>query len=184
MISNAPRAMVAAATGLATLAAWPALATGDPPDAPLRDCASRGESNRPLSGRVGPNDIRFGPLILQRYPEWKKPLRASDAPADWPYIVKAPVKLRAETAVTLTVAPEATGVAAFAHGRDWVAAVRFEACFANQPAFAYRGTVGAITGFPLAVALKKRSACVPIEAWVDGRANPLRRLVPLGRRRC
>jgi hypothetical protein len=51
-------------------------------------------------------------------------------------------------------------------------------------AFAYRGTVGKFTGFPFAIGLKQRSACIPMQVWVEGREVPLRRVVPVGRGSC
>ncbi len=103
---------------------------------------------------------------------------------EWPYILKAPVILAARTKLVLDVASEAHELAGFQHGGRFVTAVRFEACRERQPAFAYAGTVGKYTGFPFAIGLKQRSACVPMEVWVDGRQAPFRRLVPVGRASC
>jgi hypothetical protein len=67
-----------------------------------------------------------------------------------------------------------------------VSSVRFEACRENVRAYpgAYKGTVGKYTGFPNGFGLARRSMCVPMEVWVEGRDTPIRRLVPFGRRRC
>ena len=51
-------------------------------------------------------------------------------------------------------------------------------------AWAYAGTVGRYTGFPFAIGRVPRTACVPMEVWVEGQAAPIRRLVPFGRRSC
>jgi hypothetical protein len=104
---------------------------------------------------------------------------------DWPYVIKAPVILPARVKVVLAIAPEAVSRAAFqGNRRSYVSAVRFEACRESQPAFAYRGTVGKLTGFPFAIGLTHASDCVPMEVRVDGRRTPIRRVVPVGRRSC
>ena len=124
--------------------------------------------------------MRLGPLVL--WPSVRG--RASRTEDEhWGYMVKAPVVLPARVEVVLAIAPGAASLASFQHG-GFVAAVRFEACPAHEPAFAYRGTVGSYTGFPFAIAIRRRSACVPMDLWVDGRATPLRRIVPVGRRSC
>ncbi len=84
----------------------------------------------------------------------------------------------------LAIAPEATSRAAFQHRGGWLSAVRFTACFERVKAFSYRGTVGPTTFFPFAVAIRQRSACIPMELWIDGRSTRLHRVVPLGRRTC
>jgi hypothetical protein len=48
----------------------------------------------------------------------------------------------------------------------------------------YKGTVGRYTQFPFGFALKKPSACVPMEVWLDGEAVPRRLVVPVGRSSC
>jgi hypothetical protein len=108
--------------------------------------------------------------------------RTSD-PA-WRFAAKSPVVLPARAEVVLAVAPQAVSFAAFQdHGR-YVSAVRFEACREREPAWAYRGTVGKFTGFPFAIGLTRKSACVPMEVWIEGRSTPIRRIVPIGRRSC
>jgi hypothetical protein len=100
-------------------------------------------------------------------------------------VVKAPVILPARRKVVLAIARKATSRAAFqSHRRGYVSAVRFEACREREPAFAYQGTVGKLTGFPFAIGLTHKSDCVPMEAWVDSRTTPVRRLVPVGRKSC
>ena len=92
--------------------------------------------------------------------------------------------LRARTTLVLAIAPEAQHLAAFQHRGRFVPAIRFEACRERTPAWAYAGTVGRYTGFPFAIGRVSRSACVPMEVWVDGRATPFRRVVPIARATC
>lgn len=160
-----------------------------PPEAPLRDCGARHESSKPITDRVTANDVRVGPFVMIRYPEWRKPLRAYGAnpqPEEWPYVLKAPVRLRAGATVTLAIAPAAADLVALlpSNSQEWLPAVRFRACASNRRAHAYKGTVGPITGFGLALGLKNPSACIPMEIWFENRATPLRRIVPIGRLRC
>lgn len=98
--------------------------------------------------------------------------------------MKAPVLLRARSRVILSIPPEASELAAFQHRNGWVSAVRFTACFERVRAFAYDGTVGPTTFFPLGIGLRERSACVPLDLWIDGQRSPLRRVVPIGRPTC
>jgi hypothetical protein len=111
---------------------------------------------------------------------------APSADREWPYVVKTPVFLPARARVVLAVARDGAATAAFqsARRRAYVSTVRFEACRERTPAWTYRGTVGGRTFFPFAIGLARRSACVPLEVWVDGRAEPMRRVVPVGRRTC
>jgi hypothetical protein len=107
----------------------------------------------------------------------------------WRYYVKAPVVLPARQKVVLAIPPESAHLAAFQsrlNSLTAVSSVRFEACRERERAFpgAYNGTVGKYTGFPFGFWLARRSACVPMEAWVDGSASPVRRLVPFGRKSC
>jgi hypothetical protein len=131
--------------------------------------------------KVTRNDVRIGPLVLGN-------VRTADVgptdDADWPYAKKTPLLLKARSRVVLAIAPEASTVAALQHRNDWVAAVRFHACFERVRAFAYEGTVGPTTFFPFGVGLRQRSACVPIQLWIDGRSTPIQRVVPVGRRTC
>ena len=126
--------------------------------------------------------VRLGPLVI--WPSVRGRSQQTNNP-DWPYAVKAPVILPARVKIVLAIAPEAVTRAAFqSHRRSYVPAVRFEACPEQEPAFAYRGTVGKLTGFPFAIGLTHKSDCVPMEVWIDGRAIPIRRVVPVGRRSC
>jgi hypothetical protein len=182
-------AVALALAGVVAVAASAMALAAGPPTAPLRDCNSRIETNRPYTGRVTADDVRLGPVILTRYPDWRRPLRTSASnpdPDDWPYILKAPVRLRAGTTATLAIAPEATDLAAILPGdtREWLSAVRFHACAPSKRAFAYTGKVGPFTGFGQVIGLKKPSVCVPIEVWLENRAAPVRRIVPVGRLHC
>jgi hypothetical protein len=164
-------------------AATAAAPADEPPVAELRHCGTRGDSNRPQRLPPPPR-IRIGPLVI-----WPS-VRARVGPyyrEPWAYYVKAPVILPARTKVVLAVSQNATALAAFQSRRGgFVSAVRFEACREREPAFpgSYRGTVGKYTGFPFGFVLARRSACVPLEVWIDGRLEPIRRLVPFGRRSC
>jgi hypothetical protein len=154
---------------------------GRPTDYELRGCNTRGEGRAPQKPPPG-GGIRIGPLML-----WPSLDTTSGPTIDprWRYVAKAPVVLRARTKLILAVAPGAARLAAFQSNRHgYVHAVRFEACRESQPAFAYDGTVGKLTGFPFAIGLTRKSACVPLEVWVDGRARPFRRVVAIGRRSC
>jgi len=154
---------------------------GRPTTYELRGCNTRGEGRAPQKPPPG-GGIKIGPLIL-----WPSLDRTEGPTIDprWRYVAKAPVVLPARTKVILAVPPAAARRAAFQSNRHgYVRAVRFEACRESQPAFAYDGTVGKLTGFPFAIGLTRRSACVPLEVWVDGRAKPFRRVVAIGRRFC
>ena len=151
-------------------------------DGALRDCRSRGEAGVPTKMRVTSNDVRIGPLLLGNVRS-----RGAVGPADWadwPFGAKAPVLLPARSRVVLAIAPEATTRAAFQHRGGWVSEVRFTACFERVKAFSYRGTVGPTTFFPFAIAIRQRSACIPMELRIDGRSSPVRRVAPIGRRTC
>jgi hypothetical protein len=160
-----------------------------PPDAPLQDCRARHESSQPYTSLTNANDVVFGPLILTRYLGWRKPLRASAGnpnPEEWPYVLKTPVRLRAGITATFAIAPAAADIAAILPSStlEWLPAVRFRACAASKRAHAYTGTIGPITGFGQVIAIKRPSACVPIEVWLSNRVTPIRRVVPIGRPRC
>jgi hypothetical protein len=156
--------------------------TAQRPVGELRDCSSRGEGRSPQRLPTHPG-VRIGPLLL--WPSVMLPPAADPANgSEWPFVQKAPVILPARAKVVLAIAPEAQHLAAFQHRGRYVSAIRFEACRERTPAFAYRGTVGKYTGFPFAIGRVARSACVPMEVWVDGRATPVRRVVPIGRASC
>jgi hypothetical protein len=185
-----PRAGVLLAAGLATafvLADFSAASgmsqeSEEQLDGALRNCRSRGEAGVPIKMRVTGNDVRIGPLLLGNVRS-----RSAVGPADWadwPFVAKAPVLVPARSRVVLAIAPEATTRAAFQHRGGSVSAVRFTACFERVKAFSYRGTVGRTTFFPFAIAIRQRSACIPMEVRIDGRSSPVRRVVPIGRRTC
>jgi hypothetical protein len=172
--------VVATSSAATSLAAAPASET---PVGERRDCRSRGEGLSPQ--RLPPKPgVRIGPVLF--WPSIKIPQGpgARGNGSAWPFIQKTPVILAAGTRLILAVAPQAQSVAAFQHRGRFVPAIRFEACAEHVRAFAYAGTVGKYTGFPFAIGLTTRSACVPMEVWVDGRSRPVRRLVPIGRASC
>lgn len=155
--------------------------TADRPAGELRDCRSRGEGRSPQKLPPTPG-VRIGPLLF--WPSIK--IRQGYEPngSEWPFVLKVPVILPARTKLVLAIAPEAQSLAGFQHRGRYVSAIRFQACRERVPAFVYAGTVGKYTGFPFAIGLTQRSACVPMEVWVDGRDAPLRRVVPVGRPSC
>ena len=158
------------------------VSAGAPPDAGMRNCRSRGEGTAPIKMSVTLDDVRFGPLVIGFVRN--RVVTGATERSDWPFVAKAPLLLPARSRVVLAIAAEAAMRAAFQHQGGWVSAVRFTACVERVRAFAYRGTVGRTTFFPFAIAIQQRSACIPMELWIDGRESPLRRLVPIGRRRC
>jgi hypothetical protein len=104
---------------------------------------------------------------------------------------KAAVKVRAGRAVTLVV-PE--GV----RDRLWLvyarpgsfddpgirfSQTRLEPCPPDTPGFRPGVTVGRVTGFTGGFVFARRG-CYPLEVWIDGRAEPFRRRIPLGAVRC
>jgi hypothetical protein len=151
-----------------------------PAPADVRDCRTRAEGRAPAKppaagSRLGP--LRFLPSLQAR------PSRGDDP--RWRFVAKAPVVLPARTRAVLAVAPAATARAALqSRAGGFVSAIQFSACRETVRAFAYDGVVGPYTGFGFAIGLTTRSACVPLELWVDGRAAPYRRVVPVGRRSC
>jgi hypothetical protein len=152
-----------------------------PPDAVVRGCRSRGEAGVPIRMPVTRSDVRIGPLVIGNV-RTRTAVGPTDDP-EWPFVAKAPVLLPARSRVVLAIAPEATTRAAFQH-REWVSAVRFTGCFERVRAWSYRGTVGRTTFFPFAIAIRQRTACIPMELWIDGRSAPVRGVVPVGRRTC
>jgi hypothetical protein len=174
--------VAAAAFSIALASSTNAATDSDPvpPTTELRDCRTRGEGKSPQ--RLPSGGVRIGPLVI-----WPS-VRGDSSPTHrrtWPFVVKAPIVLPARAKVVLAIAPEAISRAAFqSHRHGWVSAVRFHACREREPAFAYRGTVGKFTGFPFAIGLKQRSACIPMQVWIEGNTVPLRRVVPVGRRSC
>ena len=153
-----------------------------PPEAELRNCRTRAEGTAPTRMIVGPNDVRLGPLVLGNVRSLGGAGRSVDP--TWPWVKKMPVLLPARARVVLAISPEAAERAAFQHRNGWAHAIRFTACYERVRAWAYAGTVGKTTFFPSAIGLRKRSLCLPLELWVDGQAQPLRRVVPIGRRSC
>ena len=186
---TARRTVTLAIAGAAAFAGWTEGSLAAPPEAPLRGCGTRHESNQPLTDRVTNNDVRFGALFVTRYPEWRKPLRAFGANPDpdiWPYVLKMPVRLSAGRVATIAIAASATDRFALlpSNSREWLPAVRFKACASGTRAHAYNGTVGPFTGFGMSIGLKKPTGCVPIEVWLANQTSPIRRVVPIGRTRC
>jgi len=159
----------------------PRVRTSAPETYELRRCSSRGETSRPQRLPPTPGG-RIGPLVI--WPTIRTSVQPAVGNQPWRWYVKAPIVLPARTRAVLAIAPEATGLAAMqGRGGRWVSSVGFEACRERTPAWAYDGTVGKYTGFPFAFALARRG-CIPLELWIEGRREPLRRMVPFGRRSC
>jgi hypothetical protein len=175
--------LVLAASGSLAAASTAAAPAAEAPIGELRQCRSRGDASKPTKP-PWPVGARIGPLVIWPSIRTRVEPYANGA---WAYYVKAPIILPARTKVVLAVAKRATSLAALqGRGGEFVSAVRFEACREREPAFpgSYRGTVGKYTGFPFGFVLARRPACIPMEVWIDGRATPIRRLVPFGRRDC
>ena len=171
-----------ALAGIASARVTASLHGQQAPEAEVRDCRSRAEGRSPvrLPSRAG---LRIGPLLF--WPSIKNPPGSDPGNGSvWPFVQKAPIVLPARTKLVLAIAPEAQGLAAFQTRGGYVPAIRFEACREGTAAFAYKGTVGKYTGFPFAIGRVTRTACVPMEVWVDGRTTPIRRVVPIGRASC
>jgi hypothetical protein len=150
----------------------------------FRPCGSRGDSSQPqrLPTPVG---VRIGPLVI--WPSIHSRVEEYGPGREWAFYAKAPIVLPARANVILAVPPEATHLVGFqSAGGGWVSSVRFEACRESVRAFpgAYTGTVGRYTGFPFGFGLARRSMCVPLEVWIEGRSTPIRRTVAVGRRSC
>lgn len=152
-----------------------------PIPADVRTCATRGDSGRPARPPAT-GAVTVGPLVI--WPTVRWPTQHTTDPA-WPYATKAPILLRARARITLAIAPEATDLAGLWRNRGgYVSAVRFLACRERQPVRTYNGTVGRFTMFPFSFALTVPAACVPMDVWIDGQAEPRRILLPVGETAC
>jgi hypothetical protein len=164
---------------LFAVAAAPAAAGDRPAVDEVRGCSTRGDGSRPA--QAPPGGVRIGPLVV--WPTVHRTGRTANA--EWPYATKSPILLAARARVVLAIAPEAASeVAMWRQRGGYATAVRFEACREREPSHGYRGTVGKLTGFPFAFELKAPSACVPVELWIDGRDEPLRTVLAVGRSAC
>ena len=172
-------ALVAAAAATTTAAAL--TETGSPSPGDVRTCATRGDSSRPA--KPPSKGDRIGPFTV-----WGMGVNRVGPTGDatWPYAAKMGVILPARVSAVLSIAPESIGAAGLwkMHGGGYVSAVRYQACRERQPARTYRGTVGRFTMFPSAIALKTPSACVVLQAWVDGETAPHTMTVGVGRSDC
>lgn len=167
-------ALSVAATGVA--------GASGPPPGPVRDCASRAETSRPLRfGETG-DGLRIGPVELRGIRGWRTPKSVLMTRRDGVYHVKVLPVVRARARVTLAVAPAARRFALLDYGDAGrpTSAVTFVACPPDEPSRIRTGGVGPATSFPGEFVLR-RLACVPIEVWTPGRATPLRARLRLGR---
>lgn len=174
-------ALIAAAA--ATTTAGALTRSGSPSPGDVRTCSTRGDSSRPAkppakeAARVGPFTV-WGMGVNRVGPTGN---------ATWPYAAKMGVVLPARVRAVLSIAPEsvaAAGLWKMHGGGGYVSAVRYQACRERQPARTYRGTVGRFTMFPSGIALKTPSACITVEAWVDGETAPHRATIGVGRSDC
>ena len=157
---------------------------------PLRDCGSRAEngSGPPLSVSR-PGDVVVGPFAFAGLRRVASRRGLEHYAGRRGYGVKAGAGLLAGVRATLTIGRGARGWAALSFAphrpgkpqRD-VAAVRFAACAAGEPAFSYDGPVGGVTGFAGGFVVR-RPGCVPLEVRVAGEPA-IRVRVPFGVGRC
>jgi hypothetical protein len=156
---------------------------------PLRDCATRAEGGAPPDTETHPGDVVVGPFTFLRLDRVASRRGLEHYRSRRGYQIKAGVAVAAGARATLAIGRRARGWAALVYAprrpgeperRD--AAVRFQACAADEPAFSYDGPVGPVTGFSGGFILQRRG-CVPLEARVPGRPT-VRIVVPFGVRRC
>jgi hypothetical protein len=157
---------------------------------PLRDCAARAEGGRPLSTTPRSDDIVVGAIRFAglRRIAIRREFKVNRSGRV--YGVKSGALVPAGVRATLSIARSARDWAALDYApqvpgkpRRTVAAIRFQACSADQPAFSYDGPVGPVTGFPGGFRLE-RAGCVPLEVRVAGRPTERAR-IPFGvGRRC
>ena len=174
----------------ATVLALPAGAGVAQKPPPLRDCGSRAENGKgPPEATSRPGDVVVGPFAFAGLERVASRRGLEHYASRRGYEIKAGAGLLAGVRATLAIARSARGWAALSFAprrpaepyRD-VAAVRFAACAADEPAFSYDGPVGMVTGFAGGFVVKRRG-CVPLEVRVTGRAT-VRARVPFGVRRC
>jgi hypothetical protein len=189
------RAVIVALTGfcvitLALIAAAGRSHASSSPPALVRSCDTRVEGGAPPTRFAGPTDVVAGPIAFTGLARVADPGAFRRSRMHGVYVVKAAARVRAGQVVTLVVPPGYRTRASLSYSRsrlrsvsDGVSAVRFEACPSNEPAFSYRGTVGAWTGFNGGF-LVSRPLCLPVEVWVEGRQTPLRKLLSFGKGRC
>ena len=161
-----------------------------PVAAPLRDCGSRAEDGRgPSRTASRPDDVVVGPVTFAGLARVASRRGLEHFRSAHGYQVKAGALVPAGVRATLTIGRGARGWAALSFAphrpgmphRD-VAAVRFAACAADEPAFSYDGPVGEVTGFAGGFVVQ-RPGCVPLELRVAG-GPAIRARVPFGTGRC
>ena len=160
------------------------------PPPPLRGCAEHVEGGKPSTLAPFPAQVAIGPLRFAGLARVASSRAFAINRTGRLYGVKSGVGVPAGVRATLSVARSARSWAALDYTpsepgkprREPGAAVRFEACAADHPAFSYDGPVGPITGFSGGFVLK-RPGCVPLEVRVAGRPT-VRARVPFGVGRC
>jgi hypothetical protein len=156
---------------------------------PLRGCADHVEGPGPSDLAALPDQVVIGPLRFASLAGQASRREFAMNRAGSVYRVKAGVGVPAGVRATLTIGRAARRWAALSYAprepgeppRE-SAAVRFQACAADHPAFSYDGPVGPVTGFSGGFVLK-RPGCVPLEVRVAGRPT-VRARVPFGVGRC
>ena len=160
------------------------------PPPPLRGCAEHVEGGKPSTLAPFPGQVAVGPLRFAGLARVASPRAFAINRTGRLYGVKSGVGVPAGVRATLSIARSARSWAALDYApsepgkprRKPGAAVRFEACAADHPAFSYDGPVGPITGFSGGFVLK-RPGCVPLEVRVAGQPT-VRARVPFGVGRC
>jgi hypothetical protein len=155
-----------------------------------RSCNSRIESGQPRRQLVQPGDVGLGPIAFRRLARLGRDRRNLHRQAN-AWVLKSPVLVLSDRTVVVAVADRARGSASLFLDRgayppsvaDGVAAVELHACARSVRARTHAGRLGVATEFGAAF-LVDRPMCVPLEVWLEGRAVPWRRLVPVGVRAC
>jgi hypothetical protein len=167
---------------VAGLLGWPAPAGA----APVRDCQSRGEGQRPIRRLVSPGDLQVGPVAFTGLARVAEPrgLDRLGTRDDGRILLKTPLKVRAGRVVTVSVKPLGSAGVGLTFVRDapldtGVPAVKFFACDKDQRAFSYDGTVGPVTSFPGGFTLSEPQ-CAVLRVRLRGHRFVYSRLVSFG----
>ena len=182
------------AAGLVALAAGSAAAAvraGGP--VPVRVCADRGETKRPVSTFATPTDVVVGRVAFRGLKLFAAPAtvvhNVVGSGSKRMYFIKSGAVVRTGAPVTISIVPRDRSVAALVYVRGpgiglktGYPVERLEPCPPATKAFAYKGTVGRLTSFPGGFVVT-RPACVTIVVTSRPHA-PLRRALSLGGGKC
>lgn len=161
---------------------------------PVRLCSDRGEGKAPITRFSTPSDVIAGRVAfrsLRTFSSRTKLLKSAlGTGKDRVYFVKAAAIVRTGAPVAISIVPRDRHLAAltFVRGTGSVGLglgypiERLEPCAPGTKAFAYKGKVGPLTGFPGGFVVT-RPACVTIVV-TSGKATPIRRIVSLGAGAC